>query len=213
MAKKNNNVNIATINKLGMAYLSDYHKAVKAVKRLTTEYRADLSVLEEELEAGLEKFNNAISDGKTIEEAFQIFDRSTVDDAINKRKAEFTLACKPHKQAMNNAYKLIPDTMYDGYITNITKGNATPMRKDVVTFCDSLNIGCKDLAGTTFTNIMTARIAGARKAKADSEHYIAEKSKKQFKELFLLALLEYAIIDKKVFVVNEDDSLTNKYAK
>ena len=231
MSKKTNNVkiNLATINATTLGMFSDYHKALAELEKLSNDFRDGKKALEKERTEILAKRQEDMEKGATLEEVAVKYDLMPVD---NKRRAlenAYKDNCKPHKDAMKKALEVLPNAMYFSYLlaskksnTNakgsitLTKGKKTEEVKVEVGFKDFVRdflveIGASntdnDNAIAKFVDYLVINTSGMRSVTIE-KGYADDKKEVQFKKLFMSVFFKYAIIDKKVLVVNDDNTLS-----
>lgn len=144
-------------------------------------------------------------------------------------EAKYKKDCEPHNKAKKEAMSLLNDTLYHSYVLSMQKGDLSAKGKLVIQkkksseeytldksfkgiICDFLDtIGCRNQDNATaldkFAQTMSIRTSGmVRNSKG--EDYIRVKSASQFKEIFMLAFLQYTIVEKGVITVNDDGTLS-----
>lgn len=234
MAKnsKNVNVNLGTINNESMEVLSKFHVARAEILRLKEEKKADIEKIESEIAELKAKRTEAIEAGEETESVVAKYDILPLHSKIASIENKFKEDCKPHQQAKKDAMSLIPTGIYHAYLLVMSTGNPASKGtvgvkrnkagevKESVKVEKSLANLIKDFAQTIglgnseneyaiekFATIMATRTNGMMKSNKGSD-YIKVKSESQYKELFILSFLQYAIIEKKVVIVNEDNTLS-----
>ena len=233
MAKttKNVNINLGTINAESMELLSKYHVARAELIRLREEKKNEIEKLESQLVELKEKRAKAIESGESTDEVVSKYDILPIHNQIASVENKFKEDCKPHNQAKKDALALIPSGIYHAYMLVMSTGNpsakgtvVTKRTKDgkvkesvkveetmanlIKKFADTIGLGNADneSAISKFATIMATWTNGMIKSNK-GEEYIKVKSESQYKELFMLSFLQYAIVEKKVVIVNDDNTL------
>ena len=226
MSKK---INLGTINENAMIHFSSYHYAYQTLKALRTEYRANLDLLEKEEEKLLENRKKDIEAGLPEEETVRKWSTEEVHKKMRALKFQFDKDCEPLNEQKKYALSILDERLYYSYALCMQKGSLsatgtyTIKRKKSTEeykieksykaiIRDFLNeIGCKgqdnDTALEKFAQVMSIRTSGMIKC-SKGEDYVKVKSANQFKELFMLAFLQYVIVEKGVVTINEDQSLS-----
>lgn len=226
MAKK---INFGTINEKSMAELSAYHVAYLQLKSLRAKYKEDMDKLVTKEEKIIANRKNDIEAGIPAEEAIEKWSLEEVYSDKRKLEYQYKKDCEPHNKNKKEAIKLLDDNLYFAYVLSMQKGDLSA--KGTLTIqkkkkseeykieksfkgiiCDFLDtIGCRNQDNATaldkFAQTMSIRTAGMVRCNK-GEDYIKVKSASQFKEIFMLAFLQYTIIEKGVITVNEDGSLS-----
>ena len=226
MSKK---INFGTINAESMNKLSAYHVAYLELKSLRECYKKDMSKLEEEEAKILENRKLDLDAGLLTDEVISKWSTEEVRSKMRKLEAEYKKNCEPHNKAKKEAMSLLNDTLYHSYVLSMQKGDLSAKGKLVIQkkksseeydlqksfkgiICDFLDtIGCRNQDNATaldkFAQTMSIRTSGmVRNNKG--EDYIKVKSASQFKEIFMLAFLQYTIVEKGVITVNDDGTLS-----
>lgn len=226
MSKK---INFGAINAESMKKLSTYHVAYLELKNLRESHKAEMDKLEIEENKILENRKNDMEAGIPRDEAISKWSIEDVHAKMRKAEIQYKKDCEPHNKNKKEALGLFPDDLYFAYVLSMQKGDLSAkgtltiqkkktseehkldksFKTIIADFLDT--IGCKnqdnDTALGKFAQIMSVRTAGmVRNSKG--EDYIKVKSASQFKELFMLAFLQYTIIDKGVITVNNDGTLS-----
>ena len=230
MAKtsKKVNINLATIKEDSMGKLSAYHVATIELKKLSEEYKENNKKLVEERDAIIENRKKALEEGRSIEEVAVEFDVVPVDNKIRALKNKYDDDKKPHAQAQKKALSILNENMFYAYMLASKKGDLSAKgsitikkgKKEVTVNLDkSLKSYIKDFlveigAGNSdndnaiekFAQYMSVNTSGMRVSnKVDT--YAEEKRELQYNKLFMAVFFQYAIKEKKVLVVNEDNTL------
>lgn len=233
MAKNSNNVkiNLGTINNESMEKLSAFHYAIMELRRLRTEKRSAIEKIEKQIEELKESRKKALEQGESVEEVVVKYDILPLTNQISAIEEQFKKDCEPHNKSRKSAMDLIPSDIYYAYLLVMENGNpsakgtvVTKRDKDgkvketvkvektmnalITDFANTIGLGNaeNESAITKFATIMATRTNGMIKANK-GEDYIKVKSESQYKEIFMLSFLQYAIIEKKVIIVQEDNTL------
>lgn len=226
MSKK---INFGTINTASLEKFSKYHVAYLELKGLRTVYRNDMEKLVKEETDILEKRKTALANGENTDEVIAKYSVEEVRSKMRKREAEYKKDCEPHNTAKREALALISDNLYHAYFLSMQKGDLSAKGTVIIPkgkkseeytldksfkgiVCDFLDtIGCRNQENTTaldkFAQIMTIRTSGVVRNNK-GEDYVKAKSSAQFKDIFMLAFLQYVIVEKGVVTVNDDGTLS-----
>lgn len=206
-------INAATMTAEALCKVSKYHQATVQLRNLTAKHKDVASKLQEELDAIWQQREDAEKAGELSgDEIAAKFSTVEAEKAIRAENVAFKAACDPWKRAQMDARKMVPKDIYVSYKEAYEKGNITNYEKDIK--CFLLGLGIQVPTPVQLNKIarkFVVRTSGARKAnqKAAAEgHYISEKSKVQYADIFMLAILEWLIVDNsKVFEVLNDNTL------
>ena len=208
MAKR---INAGTITKQAITMLSAYNQATLVLRKLAEEYKEESARLLEAKSKILEERQAALDAGKSVDVVTVEYSIVDADKAIQAAAEKYKADCEPWRAAQRNARKLIPKDIYESYVAAYEKGKLTAYEGDVKVFLTSLGITIPTAAQLTkIAKIFVVRTSGARRAsskKAAEGHYISEKSKVQYADIFMLAILEWLVTDKKVLKVMPDNTL------
>jgi hypothetical protein len=230
-SKKSVKINLGTINEESMAKLSAYHVARAELIRLREERKTSIEKVEIEIEELKKARKEALEQGEDTDTVIAKYDILPLTNKINAINEKFKEDCKPHNLAKKSALELIPDQIYHAYLLTMSTGNpsakgtvVTKRDKDnkvkesvkvdktmatlIKEFATTIGLGNADneSAISKFATIMATWSNGMIKANKGDD-YLKVKSESQYKEIFMLAFLQYAIIEKKVIIVNEDNTL------
>lgn len=203
-----------TITEEAIEMLSSYNVAwrtAKAVRKthndLIKKYKADLEELQKERQTLVENgmsVNEAISKISTLE--------------INKKLEKERQALRDDNKALNEKFAegrciVDNDEVYNAYLAYMTTGNNESFKKYVVKFLATIGIDANSEWSKTnkFVNIIIARVSGVLKATGktrDEGNYIKTRSKEGFKDIFVVAFLQFMVKDKCILDENEDFTLT-----
>lgn len=226
MSKK---VNFGTINAKSMVYFSTFHCSFQTLKALRNEYKSGMEKLQAEEAKILENRTHDIENGMPEEEAAHKWSLEETYRKMRILKAWFDKESKPHNEAKKNSLAILPDNLYLSYILAMQKGDLSAkgtltihkkksseeykldksFKGYILEFLE--DIGCKgqdnDTALSKFVQIMSVRTSGMIKC-SSGEDFIKVKTASSFNELFMLAFLQYVIIEKGVVTVNNDNTLS-----
>ena len=211
-------INALTITDNAISMLSAYNQAVLVLRNLADKYKEDNSALVEKKDQLLADRQTALDAGESIDKVAVEFSTVEIDKAINALAEKYKADCEPWRAAQRNARKLIPKDVYASYQAAYVKGSISAYEADVKNFVTSLGVTIPTTAQLNkLARLFVVRTSGARRAsskKAAEGHYISEKSKVQYADIFMLAILEWLVTDKKVLEVLPDNTLVRKvYAK
>lgn len=208
MAKK---INAGTITDNAIIMLSSYNQATLVLRKLAEEYKEENARLVEEKEKVLEARQKALDEGKSLDVVAQEFSIVESDKAIKAAAEKYKADCEPWRAAQRNARKLVSKDIYESYVQAYSKGKLTAYEADVKNYLASLGIQVPTVAQLTkIAKVFVVRTSGSRRAsskKAAEGHYISEKSKVQYCDIFMLAILEWLVTEKKVLKVLPDNTL------
>lgn len=204
-------INASTLKADVLAKLSSYNQATLVLRNLAEAFKADNEALFNKKAEILEARQTALDEGKSVDEVTAEFSIIEVDKEINARAEKYKSDCEPWRTAQRNARNLIPKDIYKSYVEAFTKGNINNYMSDVKTFLLNLGIQVPTVAQLNkVSRQFVIRTSGARRAsskKAAEGNYISEKSKVQYADLFMLAVLQWLVADKKVLKVLSDNTL------
>lgn len=208
MSKK---VIFGTINAESLSKLSDFHVAMINIDATNKEYKDKKDAVNEKLNTMLENRQNDLDAGIPTDEVVRKWDVAPLNKELRKLAEEQKKALEPYKTAYKEAMSLLPDSLYEGYEQAMSNGNMSKLTSAIHPFL--IEIGCITTESTTskFAQVMSIRCSGARKASGKSKaagNFISNKKENQFKEIFMLAFLQYVIVDKGVVTINEDNTLS-----
>lgn len=226
MSKK---INFGTINAEVMNKLSAYHVAYTELKSLRSKYNSDKAELQKEEKKIMENRKIDLDAGLPSDEVTAKWSIEKVHAKMRALELEYNKACEPLNEAKREALKLLNNDLYYSYVLSMQKGDLSAKGKLVIQkkksseeydlqksfkgiICDFLDtIGCRNQDNATaldkFAQTMSIRTSGmVRNSKG--EDYIKVKSASQFKEIFMLAFLQYTIVEKGVITVNDDGTLS-----
>ena len=227
MSKK---LNYGMVNEVALEKMSKYHVALLEIKSLTETCRAEVKKIEDEIEKIKENRRNDLKAGLPESEVIEKWPFDGRYEKIDALKTKLSTDCEPHKKAKKDAVDaLIPADLYYGYIlfcekgsmdckgsVEIKKGKKTEIhdinssyKTMVKDFAVNLGLGGvdNDTALNKFAQLMIARTSGMVKCNK-GEDYIKFKSATQYNELFMLAFLQFVILEKGVVTINEDGTLS-----
>lgn len=206
------NINAGTINDSAIAMLSAYNQATLVLRAITAQNKTAQKALEQKRKDIVEKRKKAAEDGMKDDEITSTYSLVNVDNEIRALAEKYRTECKPWKDALANARKLIPNDLYESYKIGYQKGQIDQYGINIRTFLKAIGIEIPTIQQEAkLARTLIVRTSGARKAtvkKAEQGFYISEKSKAQYADIFMLAILEWLIKDKKVLKVSADHTLT-----
>jgi len=208
------NINASTITDNAISMLSSYNQATLILRKLANDYKEANSALLAQKDELLEKRDNALKEGASIDRVSVEFSTVDIDRQIRALSEKYKADCEPWRAAQRNARKLIPKDVYASYQDAYAKGKISAYEADVKNFLASLGVQIPTTAQLNkLARLFVVRTSGSRRAsskKAEEGHYISEKSKVQYADIFMLAILEWLVTDKKVLVVLPDSTLVRK---
>lgn len=207
-------INATTITNEAISMLSAYNQAVLILRDLADKYKEDNSALLDKKNQLLADRQTALDNGESIDKVAVKFSTVEIDKAINALAEKYKADCEPWRAAQRNARKLIPKDVYESYKNAYEKGSIKGYEADVKNFVTSLGVSIPTSAQLNkLARLFVVRTSGARRAsskKAAEGNYISEKSKVQYGDIFMLAILQWLVADKKVLEVLPDNTLVRK---
>lgn len=222
MSKK---INFGTINEKAMDSLSTYHKSYQTLRELRSEYKKDMDAFSIEESKILENRKNDLEAGLPTDEVIRKWSLEEVQTKIRARKVKLDKECEPFNKSKREALNLIDNELYNAYIVSMKKGSFSATGTTIVgnkiynsskSFTEMISNFLNDIGAlgqdnatalNKFVQIMAVRTSGMIKC-SKGDDYIKVKSSSQFKELFMLAFLQYTILEKGVITINDDYSLS-----
>lgn len=208
MSKK---INASTITNQAISMLSSYNQATLELRSLANTFKAENDKLYAEKDEILNNRQKALDNGESIDKVAVQYSTVDVDKRIRALSEKYKADCEPWRAAQRNARKLVPKDVYESYKAAYVKGTITAYEADVKNFLTSLGISVPTAAQLNKTaRTFVVRTSGARRAsakKAEDGHYISEKSSVAYKDVFMLAVLEWLVTEKKVLKVLADNTL------
>ena len=220
-----NNINSETIN-----MISDFNVALVNLEALRKTYKSDREKLEIRLNALQEERAKLLEQGED-DKALSISTLEIQKD-MNALDIKYEEDCKPYKDMKKAALNTLDNNLYYAYLLAMSKGlgatGTLPIKTDKKTgkVTESVKIE-KSFTGTIanwlvgigatcpndnainkFAQIMTAHVAGLKKTSKLDNGYATTKKAAEFKELFLRAFMQIAIVEKKVLTVAEDGTVS-----
>lgn len=226
MSKK---INFGTINTEALNKLSAYHMAYTELKALRTQFKSDMDELKKKETTILKNRQNDIDAGIPTDEVIRKYSLEEVHAKMRALETQYNKDCKPFKKSKKEAMSLLDDNLYYSYVLSMQRGKLDA--KGILTIqkkksseeykldksfkgivCDFLDtIGCRNQDNATaldkFAQVMTIRTSGMIRCNKGDD-YVKVKSASQFKEIFMLAFLQFTILEKGVITVNSDNSLS-----
>ena len=214
MSKRNTiKFNPATINNDFIKTISAFHKAENELARLTKEGRQEIKAINESIAKILSDRQNDLDAGIPVDEVTRKYSTVELNKKLKLVKEKYKKLKKPCNKAIEACGRKLPDNLYEGYKATTTKGVMADYSRAVQEFL--VEIGAvnttSEKAVCKFATLMSTRTCGVKKATGkdwESGRYTAVKSEKVFKEVFLLAFLDYAVNEKGFLTKNEDNSIT-----
>ena len=208
MSKK---VNFGTINAESLSTLSAFHVAMAKIDTINNSYKEKKAEVQSKLDTMLENRQNDIDAGIPTDEVIRKYDIAPLNKELRALSEAQKKELEPYKDAYKAAMSMLPDSLYEGYESAMKKGEMSALTSAIHPFL--VEIGCITTESTTskFAQIMAVRCSGSRKASKTEKkegNYVANKKANQFKEIFMLAFLQYVIVDKGVVTVNDDNTLS-----
>lgn len=204
-------INANTITPEAISLLSAYNQATLVLRNLAVEHKAKEEELKDKLAGIIEERQKALDAGKNIDTVAEEFSLVDAEKAITAEAIAYKAACEPWRAAQRNARKLVPKDIYESYTAAYEKGQVAAYEADVKNFLSSLGISVPTTAQLNkVARQFVVRTSGARRANqkaAEQGHYITAKSKVQYSDIFMLAILEWLVTDKKVLKVLPDSTL------
>lgn len=205
------NINANTITDEAITMLSKYNQATLVLRNLADKFKEENSKLMEAKDKILEERQKALDEGKSVDQVTQEYSVIEADKAIKALNEQYKKDCEPWRNAQRDTRKLVSKDIYVSYTEAFAKGKLTAYEADVKNYLSSLGIQVPTAAQLTkIAKVFVVRTSGARRAsskKAAEGHYISEKSKVQYADIFMLAILEWLVTEKKVLKVLPDNTL------
>lgn len=230
MGNNNNKVNTATITKIGIAQLSDYHKASLAMRVLREKYLSDKKEAEKALSDAKAKRDELVKSGKTEEEAINLVSLAKLYGKLDALKDTFHKDCEPYVKAQNEVVKLVSDNFYPAYVLAMAKGDYAAHGKVTITtgkksveyqldksasmkaiirvFVEELGVTNtdNDRAMDKLCKTISVRVGGMKK---DSETGLLKvKSKSDMRHLLVRAVIQYLVEDRHALTIAEDGTIS-----
>lgn len=233
MAKstKKVNVNLATIKENHMANFSVYHMAEMSLRKLAEDFKEEKSKVMEKIEKCKNDRKTALEKGEKLENVIVKFDLLPLDNELRALENKYKEDCKPHKETQKTVLKVLNENMYYAYLlaskkgdlsakgTVVTKRDKKGEIKETVKLEKSLKGYIKDFlveigagnsenenAINSFAQYISVNVSGMRTVNK-GDNYAEEKKERQFNKLFMAVFFQYTIVEKKIFVIKEDNSL------
>lgn len=208
MAKK---INASTITTQAISMLSAYNQATLELRILAANFKESMDALQTKKDTILENRQIELDNGMSIDKVAVEFSTIEVDNEIRALQEKYKKDCEPWRNAQRKARGLVPKDVYTSYKTAYEKGSINAYEADVKNFLSSLGISVPTTAQLNkVARQFVVRTSGARRAsakKAAEGHYVSEKSSVAYKDIFMLAILEWLVTDKKVLKVLADNTL------
>ena len=196
MAKKNNTINMTTINSEIKAQILDFAKARFTEALAVDAHQAVIKPLNEKLKKCLDNRKEELDKGvKTLEEVSALFPRIDIDRAINAENVLHEKVMLPLRDSFKATYAIIPDGMYDAYVLKITENKRGAFLDKCKEFLSGMGIIASDTAIRNMAESICSKI-GARHTSAktlvknDNATFVSAMSKSQFNKLFMGAFAD-----------------------
>ena len=220
-SKKNVNVNLATISIEATEILSRYNVAEFALEALRKAHKVTIDRLEEkkaEVMAEAEEVAKKHANGKLTQEEEIVYSGKLLDISrkIMAEDEAYKEAQKPYRAAIRTAVnQFVPENIYAAYVEAWTFGRDTNFTDCIRKFLAAVGIAVRsDGELVNFTITMKTRIAGSRKNSSDDREQTGMrkrcKAERSFKTDFVDSFLDYAIVGKKVLILNEDNTVEKR---
>lgn len=205
-------INVTTIKPEALKTMSNMNASYRNILRINALYRDTIKTVKAEIDEVVKKRSKALEEGKTVDEVTALYPRVELDAKLRKLEDKRTEELKPYMDARKECIGEVEDSLYAAYVYAWTKGNSAvvpkhatvTVGKSVFDVDKSYNQAIKDFAvnlglGNTnkdasvdkFAKAMLVRISGS--VKDNSGDYIKVKNMSSFKEIVLLAFIQYAV--------------------
>lgn len=213
-AKKNQKVNLATMSESAVSLLSGYSVAITALKKLTDAHKDEVSRLNENIQTLLKEAEEGKKMGTLTDERRSQIESliTTLNVRIMKADVQFKEDKKPYTSAKNSALALVPQNIYDGYVSAWGDGNTALWNVDIAEFLKATGIDVRDnvVGVANFANVMRVRCSGSRNAspKDTSGRLLAAKSQRSFDDTVMKCFIDYCVVEKGILDRAEDGTIT-----
>lgn len=211
MAKK---INLGTITETAMTKLSNFNVALFMLADIKAKYDTDKKVIEEEIDEIKAKRKEAMGEGMTLDEAISLHSTFELENELTKLAEDYKTACKPYKEDKKKACGLVPDSVFEGYVTAMDSvdGSSSEMTKAVIDFLKEVGVVAPEAASSKLASWLVLHSAGSRRSSIANllkkGDYISSKKKDTLKEDFIRCFLQYGIKVKGVYDMSEDYTIT-----
>lgn len=212
MSKK---INYNTLNQETISNMSEYHVAYKKLAELREQYRNDRDKIQSAINKKIADRDKELKRGSiTADEAAEKYDVADLNRQLAALREQNRKDCKPWQESMRSSQKdLCPEYLFKGYELTMNKGEMTHLNKACQKYLET--IGATNPGGTAVSKFATqlAIWVGGKieaRGKRGEGHYVVNKDERNFSKLFVLSLLEFLVVDRKVLIVNEDNTLSMK---
>ena len=211
------------MNVSALSMLSDFHKSYKEICKLTAEKKEKTRKVEEKIAKYKSENKPELEDG-SINPNYSL---SKFEVELGKIKAEYDAAVKPLREAMSPAQKLVDKDMYYAYAVSMTKGSLSstgsikvPSKKGDVTYTVKQSYQAQVLEFLRSLGLLVDNKTAMEKCakslafrcggmlKDNNGNYLKLRNVSGFNQIMILAFLQYAIVDRKALIVNEDNTLS-----
>ena len=223
MAQK---INFSALKDSFVTMLSNYNVALYTISDLRAEYKADKEVIENKLDNLKEARQKALDEGMAQDEAIKKYDILPLMQELAAREEKFKADVKPYNESIKALQKDIPDDLYIAYLVSVDKGTTESKGKVkvgkkvveldlsfkgmVYDFLTKIGAGNtdNDTALNKYANELVVKVGGLRKSTKLENGYVQAKKKAEYKDLFIRAILQTLVIDKRVLTMAEDYTLS-----
>lgn len=208
MSKK---INFGTIAKKELETMSTYNATVRALDALTKEYRQNKKLIEERIEKILQERKEALENGMSVDEVTRNFSTTEENNKVRELTEKYFAKKKPLTDKITECLAIVPDNTYEAYKKAMKDGEMSVLTQSVNLFLKNIGVNTPEKATSKFAQIMSIRISGMRKATVKDKkegHFVSAKAQREFKEMFILAFLEYVVYEKKVVDMDENGILS-----
>ena len=220
MSKK---LNFRTINDTALATLNNYNIAYQSVCKIKARYKGLIETAEKALADIKAQRGEMLQQGFSESEVIEKYPTVEAENKIRKLEVERDEELKPHNEAIREAVKTLPDTLFGAYAfameygisATVSKGRTIEVGKKSYWVEKSFTATIKDIvmgwglghadddkACTKFADLIKGRIAGMKKDNKGG--YLALKGQRVLGEMFLLASIQY-FMNAGVLSMNEED--------
>lgn len=206
-------INLQSINPKTFELLSTFNEADTIVYAITEDHRDKVKKLKAEKEDILTKRAEAIEKGMSLDDAIHAYSIESVDSRLRAEDTRFKDVVAPYKKHYNECIKWVDDTTYDAYKKAMGEKVECEMSLTTATikFLEAMGIEASENGKTSkIADYILSYAKGGRKARRkdrEEGRKVSIRSKKEFKELWILAFIDYAVNVKGCYKVIDNGAL------
>ena len=221
MSKK---INLNNINTTTLSMLSKFHIAYKAICEYSRQRKNYLKKVEAEIEKYKAENKPEREDGSMNPE----YSLSQFEQKIGKVNAWYDRVTEPLKEDQKEAMSLVDKDLYYAYIVAMTKGDIASRgtitltdnkgkvtgtytatrsyKQQIREFLETMGLDADNqTALEKCAKSLSLRCGGM--LKDNKGNYLKVRNLSGFNQILILAFLQYAIVDRRSFIINADNSL------